>query len=126
MRRVITLVASGLIVSACGGGIATYEEGMEAYADVMKEMVHVLEGVTDESSAEKAAGKIEALGNRLAEITAEIGNLQRPDAKEMQELAKNQRAQMQEVQQDAAAQMMKMAQYPVLLDAWMRAMENMR
>ena len=126
MRRVITMVASCLIISACGGGIDTYEEGMDAYAEVMEEMLSVLEGVTYESSAEKAAGKIEALGNRLADVTTQIADLPQPDAKEMQEMAKNQRAKMQDFQQGAPAQMMKMAQYPVLLDAWMRAMENMR
>jgi len=126
MRRIITMLALGLIISACGGGISTYEEGMNAYADVMEEMVGVLDSVTDKSSAENAAGKIEALGNRLGKITSQLADLPRPDAKEMQELAKNQRARMQDVQQDAAAQMMKVAEYPVLLDAWMRAMENMR
>lgn len=126
MRRVIPMVAFGLLIAACGGGIDTYEEGMEAYAEVMEEMLSVLEDVTDESSAEKAAGKIEALGNRLADITTQIADLPQPDAKEMQEMAEKQRAKMQDFQQGAPAQMMKMAQYPVLLDAWMRAMENMR
>lgn len=125
MWRVITVITSGLIISACGGGIGSYEEGMEAYADVMEEMVSVLEDVTDESSAQKAAGKIEKLGNRLAEITTQVTDLPRPDAKEMQEIAKKQRAEMQAFQQNAAAQMMKLVQYPVLQEAWMSAMENM-
>ena len=125
MWRVITVITSGLIISACGGGIGSYEEGMEAYADVMEEMVSVLEDVTDESSAQKAAGKIEKLGNRLAEITTQVRDLPRPDAKEMQEIAKKQRTEMQAFQQNAAAQMMKLVQYPVLQEAWMSAMENM-
>ena len=124
MRRVILLISSGLIFSGCGGGIGSYEEGIEAYADVMDEMVSVLEDVTDESSAEKAAGKIEKLGNRLGDITKQMAELPQPDAKEMQEMANKQRAEMQAFQQNAAAQMMKMMQYPVLQDAWMRAMEN--
>ena len=106
MWRVILLISSGLIFSGCGGGIGSYEEGIEAYADVMDEMVSVLEDVTDESSAEKAAGKIEELGNRLGDITKQMAELPQPDATEMQEMAKKQRAEMQAFQQNAAAQMM--------------------
>ena len=125
MWRAIAVFTSGLIISACGGGIGSYEEGIDAYAEVMEEMISVLEDVTDEDSANQAAGKIEALGNRLAEITAQVGELPRPNAKEMQEISKKQRAKMQTIQQTAAAQMMKLAEYPALTQAWMRAMENM-
>jgi len=126
MWRAILVITLGLGLSACGGGIGSYEDGMDAYAEVMEEMVDVLEGVTDESSAEKAAGKIEKLGNRLAEITAQVAELPPPSSAEMQALAERQREKMQSFQQNAATQMMKMAQYPALMDAWMRAMENMQ
>jgi hypothetical protein len=126
MWRILIVIASGLLISACGGGIGSYEEGMEAQSEIMLEMVSVLEDVDDASSAKKAAGKIESLGKRLAEISAQVAELPRPNAKEMQDLAKKQRAEMQAFQQNAAAQMMKLAEYPVLTDAWMRAMENMR
>lgn len=126
MWRTISVITLGLTIFGCGGGISSYEDGFDAYAEAMKEMVGVLEDVTDESSANKAAGKIEDLGNRLADITAQMADLPRPDAKEMQEIAKKQRAEMQAFQQDAATQMMKMAEYPVLLEAWMRAMEKMK
>lgn len=127
MWRVTAVIASALLISACGGGgIDSYEEATEAYADVMKEMMNVLEDVTDESSAEKAAGKIENLGNRLAEITKQVEDLPQPSAAEMQKIAEKQIGEMQAFQQDAVVQMMKIAQYPVLQDAWLSAMENMR
>ena len=126
MWRIIIVVASSLFIAACGGGIGSYEEAFEAQADVMLEMVDVLKDVNDESSAKKAAGKIESLGKRLAEISSQVRDLPRPNAKEMQDIAKKQRAEMQAFQQDAAAQMMKLAQYPVLQNAWMSAMENMQ
>jgi len=125
MWRVLMVIASGLLISACGGGIGSYEEGMEAQAEVMLEMVSVLEDVKDESSASKAAGKIESLGKQLAEISLQIRELPRPNAKEMQDIAQKQRAEMQAFQQDAAEQMMKLMEYPVLQKAWMSAMENM-
>jgi len=126
MWRIIAVVSSGLMLSACGGGIDSYEDGIEAYAEVMEEMVDVLEGVVDESSAERAAADIEELGSRMAEITARIAELPRPSMDEMQAIAKQQQQAMQGMQEDAAAQMMKMAQYPALLEAWMKAMGNMQ
>lgn len=126
MRNKLLMVASALLIAACSGGIGSYEDGIEAQAEVMQEMLRVLEKVDDESSAEKAAGDIESLGTRLAEISAQMQELPRPDASEMRDIMQKQRAAMQEFQQDVGAQMMKLAQYPVLTDAWMRAMANMR
>lgn len=120
------MIASCLLISACGGGISSYEEGIEAQAEVMLEMVSVLEGVDDDASAKKAAGKIESLGERLAEISSQVRELPRPNAKEMQDIAMKQREEMQAFQQDSAMQMMKLVQYPVLQEAWMNAMEGMQ
>ena len=126
MLRVITLISFGLIISACGGGIDSYEEGMTAQVELMQEMISVLEDVTDEASANKAAGKIESIGGRMGEIAKQVSELPRPNAEEMQEIAKMQRKEMQAFQQNTMAQMMKLAQYPVLQEAWMSAMENTR
>ena len=125
MWRILLMAASGLIISACGGGIGSYEEGIEAQADVMMEMVSVLEDVDDQSSAEKAADEIESLGERLAEISAQLRELPQPSAEEMQDIMVKQADEMSGFQQDVAVQMMKLAQYPVLTEAWMRAMEGM-
>jgi len=126
MLRIMTVFSLSLILTACGGGIDSYEEGLEAQAALMKEMIGVLEDVTDEASAEKAAGKIESLGGRMGEVAMQISELPQPDAKEMQEIAKQQREAMMEFQQDSVAQMMKLAQYPVLQEAWMNALSNTR
>jgi hypothetical protein len=82
--------------------------------------------VKDEASAKAAAGKIEALGTRMGEIAKQMAELPRPSDAELQEVAKEQSAKVREFQQDAAEQMMKIAQYPDLQQAWMRAMENMQ
>ena len=125
MRQIATLMAVGLILSSCGGGIDSYEDGMEAQADLMEEMISVLKGVEDEDSANKAAARIEEIGAKMADIANRVSALPRPDAEEMQELADKQRDRMRSIQQDATEQMMKMAQYPVLRDAWMKAMRDM-
>ena len=125
MRRIAALMIVGLMLSSCGGGIDSYEDGMEAQADLMEEMIGVLKGVDDEDSAQKAAARIEEIGGKMAEIANRIAELPRPDAEEMQELAEKQRDRMRTIQQDATEQMMKIAQYPVLRDAWMNAMRTM-
>jgi hypothetical protein len=89
-------------------------------------MVDVLEGVTDEASAEEAATKIEALGGRIGEVIAQLEELPEPTMEEMQEIAHKYANQGQELQQRAASQMMKLAEYPSLSDAWARAMANMK
>ena len=125
MRRMATLMVVGLMLSSCGGGIDSYEDGMEAQADLMEEMIGVLKGVDDEDSAQKAAARIEEIGGKMAEIANRIAELPRPDAEEMQELAEKQRNRMRSIKKDATEQMMKIAQYPVLRDAWMNAMRDM-
>ena len=129
MWRILGIVCWGLIVAACGGdsgSIDSYEAGVEAHTQFMTEMVKVLEGVTDEASANKAAAEIEELGGRLASISAQMAKLPRPDAAEVEKLAKQRRAEGMAFQERAAAQIEKLAQYPALLEAWTRAMDTMR
>ena len=74
----------------------------------------------------EAAAEIEDLGRRLASISAQMAELPRPDAAQVQELAKQRRAEGMAFQERAAAQMEKLAQYPALLEAWTRAMDTMK
>jgi hypothetical protein len=127
MWRVLTVTAvAAMCVSCGGGGISSYEDGMAAQVEIMEEMVDVLEGVTDEASAEEAATKIEALGGRIGEVIAQLEELPTPTMEEMQEIAHKYADQGQEFQQRAASQMMKLAEYESLSEAWQRAMANMR
>jgi hypothetical protein len=125
MRRILMAAfVSVLCVSCSGGGINSYEDGIEAQVEIMAEMISVLEGVTDEASADAAAGEIEALGNRLADVAAQIRDLPEPSMEELQAIAERQQARNQEFQMEAASQMMKLAQYESLRTAWMRAIAN--
>ena len=126
MWRAIFLAVVGMQCIACSGGISSFEEGVEAQAEVMEEMISVLEGVSDEASAEQASGRIEALGTRLAEIAKQFQELPQPTAEEIQEITSKQRAQQQDFQQRAFPQMMKLAQYQSLSEAWTRALANIQ
>ena len=126
MLRASTVIGCAMILVACGGdGIDSYDDVMEASVEVMEEMITVLEGVDDEASAEKAANEIEVLGNRLAKIADAAKGLPEPSEEEMLAMVEDQKDSMMAFQQRAMPQMMKMVQYPVLADAWGRAMENM-
>lgn len=126
MWRFLMATGAGLLLASCGGGIDSYEDAIEAQAEIMNEMVSVLEGVDDDASAEKAAGKIEALGTRLGEIAMMMPDLPQPSREELQEIREERQEMGREFQNTAAAQMMKLAEYPALADAWTRAMTNMR
>lgn len=127
MSRLTLTAALALLCVACGGpGIDSYEEAGEAQAEVMREMIGVLEGVDDDASAKAAAEEIEALGDRLQEIAKQISKLPPPSESELQEIIARQQEYGREFQQSAATQMMKIAQYPVLTEAWSNAMMKMQ
>ncbi|MDH4048967.1 MAG: hypothetical protein OEW68_15515 [Gammaproteobacteria bacterium] len=124
MSRIGNLLCLGFLCASCGGGINSYEDAANAQAEIMSEMIDVLEGVTDQASADRAAGKIEDLGNRLADVIGQLRDLPEPTASEITAMSRKQGARMQEFQSKAMPQMMKLAEYPVLFEAWTRAMEN--
>ncbi len=62
MWRILGILCWGLIVAACGGddgSIDSYAAGVEAHTTARTAMVNVLEGVTDEASANAAAANPE-------------------------------------------------------------------
>jgi hypothetical protein len=126
MWRILIVTIAGLLCTACSGGISSYEEGIEAQTEIMAEMVSVLEGVTDQESADKASARIEALGKQLAEVTEQVKELPLPTNKEMQEILQKQSAQQEELQKNAVSQMIKLDQYESLHKAWTRALNGMR
>ena len=73
MKRLAWLAVLGLVCAGCsGGGINSYEDALQTQMNVMEDMLEVLEGVTDEASAEKATPRVEDLGNKRV-IYADLG-----------------------------------------------------
>lgn len=126
MFKLAVLCAVAVLVCACGGGINSYEDGVKAEAKIMDEIVKVLESVDDEESANAAASKIEELGKEFADLAQEIAKLPPPSQEELQRISRKQNAYTQEFQKKIVPQMMKFAKYPVLSDAWSKAMEEVQ
>ena len=126
MWRILTATIVSLLCVACSDGISTYEEGIEAQTTLMTEMVNILQRVTDQRSADEATAKIEALGEQLAVVTAQMEKFPEPTVSEMQQIDARQREQREELQDNALAQMKKLDQYDSLHKAWTRALAEMR
>ncbi|MBT8100307.1 MAG: hypothetical protein KJO82_11175 [Gammaproteobacteria bacterium] len=125
VHTLILPVVLALGLAACGSGIDSYEDAVDAQAEVMEQMIHVLENVEDQATADAAVDDIEKLGEDLAAIMQEMRKLPEPTMDELMEIGQKQGAKMIEFQERAMPQLMKLAKYPNLSEAWMRAMQNM-
>ena len=96
-----------LVTGASGGIGRAVSDALQARGAAVTRLSRSKDGldVTDEASANKAAAEIEELGGRLASISAQMAELPRPDAAELQKLAKQRRAEGMAFQERAAAQM---------------------
>ena len=124
MSRVLMVAVLGLVFAACGGGIDSYEDGLEAQLEIMEEMMDVLADVTDQASAKAATPRIEALGDRLAEVTAQLRELPKPETAALQEIGKSQAKRTQEFLEESVTWQTKLAEYPELKEAFARAWAN--
>ena len=115
-----------LLCAACGGSVDSHDDAMAAQIDLMEEMIEVLEGVTDEASADAAIPDMQALGKRGAEIAAQVKKLPQPSMKEMQAVQKKHAKRMQGMQQTLGQQFQKLAKYPKLGKAATEAMSGMK
>jgi hypothetical protein len=120
------ILAATLVLTACGGSIGSYDEAMEAQLDAMEDLVKVLEGVTDDSSATAAVSKIESIGDRMADVANQMRELPQPEMEEMQELMRKHGERMRQFQGDAMGQLLKLAKYPELIEAYSDAVANSR
>jgi hypothetical protein len=118
-RIIMTTLVLGLGLAACGGG--DHEAIIEEQADLMDEMLDILEGVTDEASAKEAAKKLEALAEdmqALAKRAEELGEPTPEQQKRLEEISKERQADAQKRMQ---AIMTKLMQYPELGEAFSKA-----
>lgn len=126
MSRLAILASLVMLCVACSGGVESYEDAAEAQIEIMREMIRVLEGVSDDASARAAAGDVAALAARMQSIADQLRALPPPSREEIDAISALQEKVQREIQPAATAQMMKLAQYPVLAEAWDGPMLSMR
>ena len=99
MRHVtpLALVAALLMLTGCGGGANTPEGVADEMVDIMEEMVTILEGVKDESSAKAAADKINSLSAKGEALGKKMEEVMPKDPEKAMEVAMKMLAKMAEV-----------------------------
>jgi len=122
MRCLVCLLALlAFALPSCGGG-DTHEKVSEEMIDLMAEVADILEGVTDEESAEAATTRLEKLGERAEELGQRAEALGDPDPEEEKRLEKKYEQRMQEISKSMAASMMRLSSQPEVLQAVEEAM----
>lgn len=119
------MLCTGLVVvlfCGLGGCKSKHEAVADDMTAVMSEMCDILDGVTDQASAEAAVPKIEQLGTRMKDIVERAKALGTPPKEEQERIQKKMTDQQQKLQARMQANGQKMAQYPVLMQAFMKMM----
>jgi hypothetical protein len=121
-RIIMTTAILGLVLSACGGN--THESIAEEQFDLMDEMLDILEDVTDSESAKEASGKMDKLGEKMADLAKRAKELPDPtpeQQKRLEDLAKDRQEEYSKRMQEV---MSKMMQYPELRQAFSKASQS--
>lgn len=131
IMRLPPLLAAGLLLAGCGGepepapldDVAAYEQALDKQRELIGEITAVLEGVTDEASAEAAAPRIEELSGELQRLAVRINAMPQLPYAEQRRISQERSGSTAE-RRDAGRQMLKIEQYPVLKEAWARGMKG--
>jgi len=102
-----------LLCSGCGGD--TRESLADEGVDKMQEMVDVLKGVTDASSAKSAGPKIKALTQEMEAISARGDKLPEPTADELKEIEAGPNKRMEAVSQKFMQEIERISRDPAML-----------
>lgn len=103
--------------------VAAYEEAIDAQRELVGELTAVLEGVTDEASAEAAAPRIEELSRELQSLAMRLNAIPQLPYAEQRRISEE-RAGSTAARRERGKQMLKIEQYPVLKEAWERGMRG--
>jgi len=121
-RIIMTAAVLGLVLSACGGN--SPEALVDEQFDLMDEMLEIVEDVTDEASAKEAAKKLEALGEKLADLQKRMEKMPDPTPAEQKQLEARVAARQADYMKRSQEFGAKMMQYPELMEAFSKAMEK--
>lgn len=113
-----------LLVLVCGlaGCKSKHEAAVDDANALMTELCDIIEGVTDDASAQAAIPKIESVGTRLKELGERARTLGTPPKEEQEKLQKRYQEKWEQTGKRLKALEPKLKTHPVLAPATMRAM----
>ena len=97
-NRILLLFACSLLL-ACNGGLDTHEGVADAMTSNMEEMATILEGIDSKDAADSAAGDLEKLAERVAEVNEAYNKLGNPDKEAEDALEKKYKERMMKAMQ---------------------------
>lgn len=102
----------GLLVALCLTGCKNdSESALSDVTDKQKEIVKVLKGVTDKSSAVAAKAKLQDIGKEMTELGAKMDKKKSNDA-EMTKAVEKYKPEMEQAQKDIVAEMARIEKIP--------------
>jgi len=113
VRLLPVLALAALVVCGCESK-PTHESVMKESIDKMKEFASILEGVTDESSAQAAKPKLQAIGAEMKELKAKSEKLGKLPPDEEKRLKAKYEPQVKELMPKLMSQMMRIGMDPKL------------
>src|SRR5437773_7521802 len=115
MKLSMTVVSAATVLMICLVGCKTDHESLTKDSiSKMKEMVSVLKGVTDESSAKAAGPKLEAISTDMKNLQAEMKKLSAPPKEKQEDLAKKYVPEMMSAQAELMKEMTRISADPKL------------
>jgi hypothetical protein len=127
MTRAMTAAAAAMVLTICLAGCKTDHESLTKDSiSKMKEMVSVLKGVTDESSAKAAGPKLEAISKDMKNLQAEMKKLGEPPKEKQEELAKKYVPELMSAQGEVMKEMMRISSDPKLAKAMGDSMRTIK
>jgi hypothetical protein len=115
--RLLCVLAVSTFVLCVSSGCdskPTHESVLKDSIAKLKEVATILEGVTDEASAQAAKPKLQAISTQLKELKTKMDQLPKPSADEEKRLKEKYEPQMKEMMPKLMAQMMRVAMDPKL------------
>jgi len=122
-RHLLSTLAISLLC-ACGADLDSHDGVADAAIELMEDMADVLEGIDSKEAADAAAGDLEDLAERGAELGQAMEKLGKPDKETEKELEEKYEDRMKAVSERMGKAMQKSMMYIAQSEECQKAMER--
>ena len=109
MKKTVSIALLVLPFFWTGCGASKHEAVMDEYVALMNEMVDILKTVKDETTAQLATVKLDAMSKRMEAVTGKMSSMQGLSPQEMQDLFKDYQEPMQEVLEQLSRELVRVS-----------------